>query len=397
VAALIAAASKTRNGLNCKIPALTRNTDGELNMEYIRNHMGGQNCHVDVVFEDGTVWLARIRLDDPLLPPKPTQTYIFHSEVATLRFLEETAIPSPKVYAYEAESSINPVGASYMFMEKMPGVPLQWDQTTPAQKTIIMYQIIDNFLELEKHPRTQSGSPYLDHDMLKVGGFAQPPLFSSPDQTIGPFESLEDFLNSAVSQQLDQIVNHELSSLAVDNYLSHCWRRDMITQATAHCYESGREFFLKHYDDKGDHILVDDDFRITGVIDWEFASFEPKALAFSTPCMLWPVGDYYNGRNELCDEEIQFAQMLEVRGRNDMSKIVRESRKMQRFTFFNGGGVSRDQEEFEALFTGLSTAWAKDDDPPISYDEWKKEAIQKQGKHERLQTLLKRSSGRFHN
>lgn len=26
-------------------------------------------------------------------------------------------------------------------------------------------------------------------------------------------------------------------------------------------------FFLAHTDDKGDHILVDDDFQITGIID----------------------------------------------------------------------------------------------------------------------------------
>lgn len=87
--------------------------------------MGGQNCHVDIEFEDGIVWLARIRLDDPLLPPKPTRTYVFTSEVATLRLLETTAVPAPKVYAYAAESSVNTVGVSYMLMEKFPGTPLQ--------------------------------------------------------------------------------------------------------------------------------------------------------------------------------------------------------------------------------------------------------------------------------
>lgn len=202
-----------------------------------------------------------------------------------------------------------------------------------------MGQLADIFLELEKRPLPISGSLCLSHDVPIVSGFAQPPLFSSPEQTLGPFETVESSLRAIILQQQDQIVNGELSSLAVDSYLSHCWRHDMITHVTTHCHKSGPGFFLKHFDDKGDHILVDADFNITGIIDWEFASAEPKALAFSTPCMLWPVGNFYDGKGELSAEEIELAEILEARGREDMGKIVRESRKMQRFTFFNGGGV----------------------------------------------------------
>lgn len=109
--ALVSAASKARDGLQCTVPALARNSDGELNLELIQSQIGGQNCHVDIEFEDGTVWLARIRLDDPLLPPKPTRTHIFTSEVPTLRFLEKTGVPAPKFYTYAAESGANLVRA----------------------------------------------------------------------------------------------------------------------------------------------------------------------------------------------------------------------------------------------------------------------------------------------
>lgn len=193
-----------------------------------------------------------------------------------------------------------------------------------------------------------------------------------------------------ILQQQDQIISGELSFLAVDNYLTHCWRHDMITHVTTHCHKSGPGFFLKHFDDKGDHILVDADSNITGIIDWEFASAEPKALAFSTPCMLWPVGNFYDGKNELSAEEIEFAEIFEARGRGDMGKIVRESRKMQRFTFFNGGGVSRDQEEFRALFTGLRAAWAEGNEELNSYEDWKKDAEERQKGDEKLQIILRR-------
>lgn len=39
-------------------------------------------------------------------------------------------------------------------------------------------------------------------------------------------------------------------------------------------------FFLKHMDDKGDHILVDDDYNITGIGDWTFARVVPAFEVF---------------------------------------------------------------------------------------------------------------------
>lgn len=394
VTALVSAASKARDGLQCTVPALTCNSDGKLDLELVRSQIGGQNCHVDIKFEDGIVWLARIRMNDPLLPPQSTQMHIFASEVATLKFLEKTAIPAPKVYTYAAESDANPIGLSYMLMEKLPGAPLQWDRATSGQRSEVLGQLADIFLELEKSPLPLSGSLSLgSHDVAIVSGFAQTALFSSPEQTLGPFETVESSLRAMILQQQDQIVNGELSSLAVDNYLSHCWRDEMIAHVGTHCRKHGPGFFLKHFDDKGDHILVDNDFQITGIIDWEFASTEPKVFAFSTPCMLWPVGDFYDGKNELSAEEIEFAQIFEARGREDMARIVRESRKMQRFTFFNGGGVSRDLEEFQALFTGLRTAWARKDDQLSSYDDWKREASERLRGDDRLQILLQKSCG----
>jgi hypothetical protein len=160
----------------------------------------------------------------------------------------------------------------------------------------------------------------------------------------------------------------------------------MIIHVTTHCHESGPGFFLKHFDDKGDHILVDADFNITGIIDWEFA--------LGTPCMIWPVGEFYKGKNELSAEEIEFVEIFLARGREDMGKIVRESRKMQRFTFFNGGGVSREQEELQALFTGLRGAWAGEDEQPSSYEDWRRDMKERHQGDERLQSLLRRGGSR---
>jgi hypothetical protein len=166
------------------------------------------------------------------------------------------------------------------------------------------------------------------------------------------------------------------------------WRMDMLPGVLLLNNDAG--FFLKHFDDKGDHLLVDEDFNLTGVIDWEFTSAEPKAHAFSSPCMLWPVRDFYDGKNDLSPEETEFANIFERRGRQDMAHLVRDGRKMQRYQFYNGGGVSRNQDEFEALFQGLRASWAAEHDQLEPFQDWKDEALHMYAGDEQLD-LLRRS------
>lgn len=288
------------------------NDEGHLDLKIASSQMGGQNCNIDVHFEDGVVWLARIRLDDPLLPPKLTLAYIFLSEVFTLKQLESINVPAPKVFHFEPESPENPVGVPFMLIEKMKGAPLTWDTTPSVQKTKVLEQLTDIFLTLEKHPFNSTGSIFPSNDSNKICGYAQHQLFETPTTPLGPFNTLEASLKAILALQMRLIANGELSTLAVDNYLSHCWRVDMIPKVLSLHNSAG--FFLKHADDKGDHILVDEDFNITGIIDWEFASVESKMLAFSSPCMLWPVGDFYDGSNRLSPEEMEFADMFDRRG-----------------------------------------------------------------------------------
>ena len=113
--ALVSLAARLRNSISCTIPARMPNDQGYLDFQTLLSQTGGQNCNLDVQFEDGVVWLARIRLDDPLLPPKPTQVYIFLGEVFTLKQLESIDVPTPKVFHFETESKDNLVGVPFLF------------------------------------------------------------------------------------------------------------------------------------------------------------------------------------------------------------------------------------------------------------------------------------------
>ncbi|KAI9801620.1 MAG: hypothetical protein M1825_003299 [Sarcosagium campestre] len=353
-------ASKLRDEIPSIIPVFESHSSEDAQLKAVMSQMGGQNCHIDIHFQDGVIWIARIRLDDPTLPPKPVQDYIFLSEVYTLKWLESMDFPTPKVFHYEVQSQNNPVGVSFVLMEKLKGFPLQWDRASSDQKNKITDQLVDVFLELEKHPFDVTGSICnLEENKSspKMGAFAQSHLFSNPQTSLGPFETFRDYLEAVLHHELTLFKNHELSSLPIDHEMALKWRQCMISSVISSTTSDG-PYFLKHFDDKGDHILIDDDYNITGIIDWEFASAEVRELAFSSPCMMWPVGDFYGGSNELTPQEITFADRFESRGRKDMADTVRNSRKIQRFLFFLGGGSATEFEEFNSLFEGLKSAYS---------------------------------------
>ncbi|KKZ61955.1 hypothetical protein EMCG_03574 [[Emmonsia] crescens] len=53
--------------------------------------------------------------------------------------------------------------------------------------------------------------------------------------------------------------------------------------------------YLKHADDKGDHILVDDDYHITVLIDWEWSYTASKAAAFKSLGRRKTLTEFYEG------------------------------------------------------------------------------------------------------
>ncbi|KAL9103384.1 MAG: hypothetical protein Q9163_001560 [Psora crenata] len=381
--ALESAATRARSGVPCQIPAFAANLQPAARASMAAAQCGGQNCHVDVEFADGVTWLARIRLQAPLMPPPAVQARVFLSEVATLEFLARTQVPAPQVYAYELKSAENPVGTSYILMEKLRGKPLDWNNANAEQRAKVLEQLADVYLELEKHPIPLtgslipvSGSPSATQgDGTRVGPFAQLPLFETPEKALGPFGTLEAAYTAIIQRQLHTLANHEISSFQVDNYLTLVWRLTVLSELVAGSGSRTGPFYLRHYDDKGDHILVDDEYNITGIIDWEFASAEAKELAFSSPCMMWPVEDFYDGRNSLAADEQRFAAIFEKRGHADIGNMVRQGRRW-RYLFFLGG-MPRDLAELKSLFDGLRKSFAGEEEEGaiVPYDTWRQDTL----------------------
>lgn len=86
---------------------------------------GGINFHLVIEFQDGIVWLARICRSNATSLPPALRDYIIRSEVATLRFLKDTKIPTLKVFCFTfKDEENNKVGVRYISYKKMLGKPL---------------------------------------------------------------------------------------------------------------------------------------------------------------------------------------------------------------------------------------------------------------------------------
>ncbi|KAG6153259.1 hypothetical protein E4U37_003074 [Claviceps purpurea] len=373
--------------------------------------MGGQNCHAEITFEDGVVWLARFRIVSVIAPPPEVRDYILQSEALTMQFLDRhTRVPCPRVFDWACESDpTNIIGVGYILMEKLNGTSLIWQKATAAQKEKVVRQLADIMLELERHPFDKLGSligtakirggdategPAFE-SQIQVGALADSSRFRSGDggMPLGPFRASEEAFRAIVEANIRMTVAGEMGSAenVLDLLLAYRFRLDVLDKVsgqTATADKGSEHFFLKHADDKGDHLLVNDDFDIVGIIDWEWCQTASREQAFSSPCMMWPISAFYNGSNELTEEELLLARVFRERGREDLAGCVLHGRKVQRLLFaLDPLTAYEDSKTLSSLFIGLKRAFyghdIKSDGKGVEYEweAWKVKAFE-EWKHE---------------
>ncbi|KAJ5770232.1 uncharacterized protein N7511_002283 [Penicillium nucicola] len=337
--------------------------------------MGNQNCHAEIMFDDGVKWLARFRLTRTSTPPRQVCDCILQSEAATMTYLQRnTQIPSPRIFDWACESSPgNALGVDYIMMEKLDGKPLNWQGATLQQKEKVMQQLVEILLEIEKHPFKSIGSPILVEDEIQIQGLTYPSTFQAGKGRLGPFPSALEWIQATLKAYLTMIASGEIDPCCpIETYLVHRFRQEIIDSLLTDI-PADEQFFLKHPDDKGDHILVNESFDIVGIIDWEWTQTVTKAEAFSSPCMMWPVGAFYDGFNELAVDELRLADIFRERGRKDLADYVIKCRKLQRFFFALGvEGSFLDADTLPPLFTGLRRAFEFEDE---GWEAWKSKAL----------------------
>ncbi|KAK7684949.1 hypothetical protein QCA50_011784 [Cerrena zonata] len=372
-------ASSLKGGTNCSIPFETSDSP-------VHDMVGGMNYHFPILFEDGVTWICRVRRQSP---PPELQDAIIESEVATMRFLASIGVPVPKVHDFSVHINQGSIGMPYILMDMVKGRPLDWNAASEAAKEYVLEQLADIFICLSQHPFPSIGCLYPSDDTsLKVGPLTfDDHVDQNSDGTLsllGPFTDWQSYLRALIKRNLQFILDGKAYTDArVDAYLVHLTLRDSLPALATFCTHSDGEFFLKHMDDKGDHILIDDSFKIVSIIDWEWAQLVPKPDAFAAPLFLLDIGQYYDGNNQLSTHEILFAKILEDKGRRGLAHAVMHGRVHHRIAHCIGGDVD-NLDDFPKLFSGLQEFILAETDWSI----WKESALKKYRLDTGLQNLL---------
>ncbi|KAK4210075.1 hypothetical protein QBC37DRAFT_350636 [Rhypophila decipiens] len=223
--------------------------------------------------------------------------YIISSEYATLKFLEGTSVPAPQAFGYALASDPgNLVGVTYLLIQALPGKPYYEYLATPEQTARVMEQFADIMIELGKHPLGDIGSltPLKKREGLAVGPLASN-RFLHLDHTLGAFSTAAEYYASVAQAYLDILAGSQLvqSDAEAARQFYEAVRDNASIIATL--LSEFELFFLKHVDDKGDHLLVDEDYNIVGIIDWQFARVVPAAEAFGPSLLTADMGILYAG------------------------------------------------------------------------------------------------------
>ncbi|EQL01923.1 kinase-like protein [Ophiocordyceps sinensis CO18] len=189
---------------------------------------GGYHKVYDIIEAgDGKSLGAVARVASPAFPGDKMK-----SEVATLRYIaSHTSVPVPSVSVWNADAS-NPVGAEYMIMQKIPGIPASdnW-KTLPVEiKERVVIQVSEHLADLFSLRFEKAGSIYCvpSESSPSVSSTASDAYEIGPVVT-GPFFRALDGILDCCATNLQTSSSSRLHSLrgpftSAGDYLAHYLR-----------------------------------------------------------------------------------------------------------------------------------------------------------------------------
>ncbi|KAI1501355.1 hypothetical protein F5X99DRAFT_428477 [Biscogniauxia marginata] len=367
-AAVCKHASSLNGGRSCTIEYSSTIGPGAL--------MGSANYHARIRFHDGSPsWLLRVPRVASFAVGLPSSLveYLVLSEYATLKFLETTAVPAPRAFSY----GICGTGTDH-------GQGVSGGEATENEKAKVWSGLADILIELEKHPFPKAGSLCLQSSEIEVSAVASDRfLVLTPT---GPFVTSTAYYASFAEQYLELIVDGQLyTGYPINAYLVYRFLKDNATQLVSQEENQMTErFYLKHVDDKGDHILVDEQLNITGIIDWQMARIVPRHEAFGPSLVTADMNALCNGKFSLSPNDLVLADMLRRRGLSDLASNVTDE-KVRYFW-----GLALEPEWTYAL--PLANAILKAFGVVEGWSQWKESALKEYETDERLKGLIGCSS-----
>ncbi|SPQ26006.1 06ecb864-72aa-450f-b88f-6fcf323cebfd [Thermothielavioides terrestris] len=301
--------------------------------------MGGLHVVRRIDFDDGHRWVARLQLE----PPTPESSLRLQNEVDTLAAVRaKSKIPVPRVFAHDASGEVG-VGVVFMLIEFVPGDTAMdsfggWDARkgeTPARfKDKFHAALADIQVEMASIRFDKIGA-IVYHD----GEFAVGPI----PNLGGPFDTAAEFFEAwagaAKFPYKEATIRPRTPVHLVDEILSAIWSFPSGVRELSRRYpfRSG-PFPLIHTDLYSSNIIIDADYNILSVIDWENSLVGPWELVeFNKELSVVPAvmdGPVFSksaqgiAMQSSRAEYIKLVQQAEERGQHDttLSTILSDER-----------------------------------------------------------------------
>ncbi|KAI9801198.1 MAG: hypothetical protein M1825_003472 [Sarcosagium campestre] len=302
--------------------------------------MGCANYHAWLIFDNGDRWLVRIPRSPFSDIPASLVEYLVASEYATLKFLEGTKVPAPRAFGYGLESQdVNDVGVNFILLEALPGRPFEAYDASSEHKDRVFDAVADVLIELSKHPFPKAGSLSIGSD----GNLAIGPVASNRFVKLdryGPFESTKEYFHDITEQYLDLIADGQVyPEYPVESFLIYTILQEQVQHLESGVLEE--QFFIKHVDDKGDHLLVDEQGNLTGIIDWQFTRSAPALEAFGPSLFTADLDALYAGHSCITQDDRKLAACLRDKGATALANLMEAKEMTRRFHFGLASHMSR--------------------------------------------------------
>lgn len=193
-------------------------------------------------------------------------SFVSMSEAEAMRFISKnTTVPVPQVHDAHVED-----GVGYIFMSKLPGQPLGkvWPELSKEQRTSIAAQLRSYVMQWQSFRGNYFGA--LEQQPCREIFFHHLCLLPPYERQYGPYFSRDDYNEGLVEAIVNSRPKGE--SQLGEKEMTFIEKIRSLTGDTA---------IFTHGDLHLENILVNDEFIVTGIIDWGMAgySFEDRDYA----------------------------------------------------------------------------------------------------------------------
>lgn len=211
-------------------------------------------------------------------------------------------------------------------------------------------------------------------------------LICSEYATLKFLETPSAYYEAWTGQYLALIANGQLyPRYPVEAYLIYRFPQDNVTQLSDDDDDDDKDgegrFYLKHVDDKGDHLMVDQDSNITGIIDWQMARIVPRREAFSLALASADMTAFGGGDDSLSGEDVALADAVRDK-RPELARVMGDG-KMRRFLW--GLGLEAEWAYALPIADAILRTFGVEQD----WDEWENVALRQYAGDRYLKALLK--------